>query len=112
MAKAAVLCGRLSIVVSLSQTLPVAWVPEQLHIAAVRHYVIDDLGQHHAAIMLLEPIDSQRMRTQPRFACPLPAITVTALSRGRPPLFFDGLSSTRIAVPASHRLTASATARA
>lgn len=79
MTETTVFCCCFSIVVLLSETLPVITVPEELHIATMRDDVIDNLSSEHTTLVIIEDVNRKRMPSQIRFAGLLPTPSIATL---------------------------------
>ena len=69
-----------NIVARPAQRLPVAAIPEELHVATVRDDVVNHAGRCHPVITLA--VDAQGMGIEVHQSRLLPCVTITALGRG------------------------------
>lgn len=77
--RSAVLSSGLAVMTWLAQALPVAAVPEQFHIAAVRNDMVDNCGLR--VFPMFEALYTKRVFMKITFACFLPLAAVTAFAR-------------------------------
>lgn len=81
--KAAIFYRSFTVMVGLRQSLPIIRIPEQFHIATMRHDVIDHGSGIEPAAVILEPINCNWMGAEVCFARLLPPISISTLCSRR-----------------------------